>query len=235
VSPFRLSFPPPLGVFSQLPTTHCSLSTLFQLSPSCPERSRGVSTAFLPRAKPRGYAESPVSPFVVAFTPNRSLTPLSTAFTQSHRVWGCLCANSALSATLYPELRGERYPLLSILPPFVFILLRIAFPATSFVSQPSALPLGVTLCALCASTSVPSVLRFSFVTLLHALCALFLAPSLCFQWFAGSFAKTPGVWGASTESKPRLASHNIRPSGLQSRAAAPTWRRLYDSPWSFDA
>jgi hypothetical protein len=72
-------------------------------------------------------------------------------------------------------------------------------------------------------------------TLLRALCALFLAPPLCFQWFADSFAKTPGVWVLNTESKPRLASHNIRPSGLQSRAAAASLRRLYDSPWSFDA
>jgi len=93
------------------------------MSPSCPERSRGVSTAFLPRAKPRGtpgraVAVSPlfvaflprakprgtpgravaVSPLFVAFlprakprgTPNRPLTPLSTAFTQTHRGVGDL-------------------------------------------------------------------------------------------------------------------------------------------------
>src|SRR5712664_1015948 len=43
--------------------------------------------------------------------------------------------------------------------PFVFIFLRIAFPATHFFSQPSALPPGCGgLCVLCAPTSVPSVL-----------------------------------------------------------------------------
>ena len=181
MSPFRLSFPPPLGVFSQLPTTHCSLSTLFQRSPSCPERSRWVSTAFLPRAKSSGAPNRPVSPLVVAFAPNRSLTPLSTAFTQTHRGGGYAIYRLNAQPLLRP---GGK--------PFVFRLLR-------------------------------------------ALCALFLAPSLCFQWFADSFAKTPGVWVLNTESKPQLASHNVRPSGLQSRAAAPSWRRLCDSPWSFDA
>ena len=99
MSPFRLSFPPPLGVFSQLPTTHCSRSTLFPLSPSCPERSRGVSTAFLRRAKPRG-------------TTNRSLTPLSAAFlprakprgTQTHQGVGGqspLPSHSSSLRTLY--------------------------------------------------------------------------------------------------------------------------------------
>ena len=60
-------------------------------SPSCPERSRGVSTAFLSGAKPRGTPTRAVSPFPVAFTPNRPLTPLSTAFTQSHRGVGYPC------------------------------------------------------------------------------------------------------------------------------------------------
>jgi hypothetical protein len=55
------------------------------ISPSCPEGNRGVSTAFLPRAKPSGTPNRAVSPLFVAFAPNRSLTPLSTAFTQSHR------------------------------------------------------------------------------------------------------------------------------------------------------
>ena len=74
VSPFRPSFSPQPGVFSQavnscsqsrssiaekLLTTHCSLSTL-----------------------------CPLSPLSTAFTPNRSLTPLSTAFTQTHRGGG---------------------------------------------------------------------------------------------------------------------------------------------------
>jgi len=77
VSPFRPFLPPQLGVFSQLPTIHCSLSTLLQLSP--------LSTAFLPRAKPRGTPTRAVSPLVVAFTTIRPLAPLSTAFTQTHR------------------------------------------------------------------------------------------------------------------------------------------------------
>jgi hypothetical protein len=80
VSPFRPSFPPPLGVFSQLPTTHCSLSTLLQLSP--------LSTAF---------------------TPNRLLTPLSTAFTQTTGGGGYLCVNSALSAPARPTGGPLRY------------------------------------------------------------------------------------------------------------------------------
>jgi hypothetical protein len=54
------------------------------VSPSCPERSRGVSTAFLPRAKRRGTPTRAVSPLFVAFAPNCPLTPLSTAFTQTH-------------------------------------------------------------------------------------------------------------------------------------------------------
>jgi hypothetical protein len=71
VSPSSPSFCPPLGVFSQLPTVHRSLSTLFQLTP--------LSTAF---------------------PPNRSLTPLSTAFTQTHRVWGCRVLASDLCVTV---------------------------------------------------------------------------------------------------------------------------------------
>jgi len=71
--------------------------------------------------------------------------------------------------------------------------------------------------------------------LLRALCAFFLAPSLCFQWCADSFAKTPGVCVPLTESKPQLASLNVRSAGLQSRTAAHNSRRLCDSVGSFDA
>ena len=85
------------------------------MSPSCPERSRGVSTAFLPRAKPRGTPGRAVavSPLFVAFlprakprgTPNRPLTPLSTAFTQTHRRVGAafaLSRHSPLATVLAP-------------------------------------------------------------------------------------------------------------------------------------
>ena len=53
------------------------------------------------------------------------------------RLSSYLCDRSALSAS-------PRHHLPSICPPFVFILLRIAFSATPVFSQPSALPGGVT-------------------------------------------------------------------------------------------
>jgi len=58
-----------------------------------------LSTAFLPRAKPRGTPSSAVSPLSTAFTPNRSLTPLSTAFTQTHLGVGVI---TPLPDTHYP-------------------------------------------------------------------------------------------------------------------------------------
>ena len=71
MSPFRPSFPMRLHPFPCSPRT---------VSP--------LSTAFLPRAKPRGAPASTVSPLSTAFTPNRPLTPLSTAFTQTDRGGG---------------------------------------------------------------------------------------------------------------------------------------------------
>jgi hypothetical protein len=83
MSPFRPSFPPALSVFSHsfnpcrqsrsadaemLPTAHCSLSTFCRLSP--------LSTAF---------------------TPNRPLTPLSTAFAQTDGGVAYLWGSSAAS------------------------------------------------------------------------------------------------------------------------------------------
>jgi hypothetical protein len=68
VSPFPSSFSPALNPFSRSPRA---------LTP--------LSTAFLPRAKPRSRPTRTVSPLFVACTPNRSLTPLSTAFTQKHQ------------------------------------------------------------------------------------------------------------------------------------------------------
>ena len=69
-------------------------------------------------------------------------------------------------------------------------------------------------------------------------CALFAHfASLLLFVFNGLRAllpKHPG-YGYLTGPTPQLASHNVRPSGLQSRAAAPFSRRLCDSPWSFDA
>jgi hypothetical protein len=71
VSPFRPSFHAQLNPFPR---------SLRALSP--------LSTAFLPRAKPRGTPNRALTPLSTAFTPNRPLTPLSTAFTQTHRGWG---------------------------------------------------------------------------------------------------------------------------------------------------
>ena len=53
--------------------------------PHSPRDLSPLSTAFLPRAKPRGTPTRAVSPLSTAFTPNRTLSPLSTAFTQNDR------------------------------------------------------------------------------------------------------------------------------------------------------
>src|SRR6266404_649942 len=71
MSPFRPSYPMRLQPF-----------------PHSPRAVSPLSTAFLPRAKPRGTPASTVSPLSTAFTPNRPLTPLSTAFTQTDRGGG---------------------------------------------------------------------------------------------------------------------------------------------------
>jgi hypothetical protein len=57
-----------------------------------------------------------------------------------HPGWGVqLCVGSALSAALHTEARRERHPSPYCLP-FVFMVLRIAFSASPFLSQTSALP-----------------------------------------------------------------------------------------------
>jgi hypothetical protein len=56
-----------------------------------------------------------------------------------------------------------------------------------------------------------------------------------FSMVCGLFCQNTRVWVPLTESKPQLASHNVRSSGLQSRTAAHSSRRLCDSAGSFDA
>ena len=72
-----------------------SLSPLLNLFPPSPRALSPLSTAFLPRARSRG-------------TPNRSLTPLSAAFTQTHRgVRGRL--RSFLATRLPRSSRGHSF------------------------------------------------------------------------------------------------------------------------------
>jgi hypothetical protein len=68
VSPFRPPISPQLSVY-----------------PNSPRALSPLSTAFLSRARSRRTPIRAVSPLFVVFTPNPSLTPLSTAFTQTHR------------------------------------------------------------------------------------------------------------------------------------------------------
>jgi hypothetical protein len=89
VSLFRFLRHPQLDPFSRSPHPLSPLSTAF-LPRAKPRGTPSstvspLSTAFLPRVKPRGTPTSTLSPLATAFTPNRPLTPLSTAFTQKHR------------------------------------------------------------------------------------------------------------------------------------------------------
>jgi hypothetical protein len=182
------------------PTVHfCSAFISHPLpsaQPTFPPSSRAVtplSTAFLPRAKPRSTPICAASPLSAAFTPNRPLTPLSTAFTPTHRrVGGCLRS--------FPPLVTRHSPLSS---PLCFHILTNCFSRNAFVfttiriapeCHPPAPPIRTVLrlCALCVS-AVSCVFSFS-CGLFISLAALFQAPVLCFQSFAHSSTKTPGVW-----------------------------------------
>ena len=73
-----------------------------------------------------------------------------------------------------------------------------------------------------------------FYTVARSLRSFFSLLLFVFNGLRALLPKHPG-YGYLTGPTPQLASHNVRPSGLQSRAAAPFSRRLCDSPWSFDA
>ena len=79
------------------------------ISPSCPERNRGVSTAF---------------------APNRSLTPLSTVFTQNAGVWGYpstfLLATHHSSLATFRPLCFHHLTNCFSRKPFVLITIRVA-------------------------------------------------------------------------------------------------------------
>ena len=99
--PYKSPFPPsdPTGPFFS--ATYKSISAqplLFHIDPNPP----GVSG---PR---RAVLRDLVSPLECAFTPNRAASPLESASTKNTGVWGYPAASSALSVSLYPEPRGGR-------------------------------------------------------------------------------------------------------------------------------
>jgi len=184
--------PPPVHFRSPfiphpLPSAQPSFPPLsIAVSPSCPERSRGVSTAFLPQAKPKGTPDHAVSPLFVAFTPNRPLTPLSTAFTQSHR------------GGRYPRvyLRQLRVTIHDFVRPLFSYSYELLFPQALYFDNHLNCP-GVSPSARLfhSALSVRSVVNSAFswiCALFISLAALFSTPVLCFQSFAHSLTKTPG-------------------------------------------
>jgi hypothetical protein len=211
VSPFRLSFPPPLGVFSQPPTTHGSLSTLFQLSP--------LSTAF---------------------TPNRLLTPLSTAFTQTTGGGGYLCANSALSAPARPTGGSLRYHFPAVSSPcfHATILLSAAVRTLVFYCRRVVHPCAV---GSCKGGTVDFRLwrghryrkkRESLTPFRINTCKSVSKQKTLSTCTMNTYAKPRGRGYPTVGEVSSTAGNHF---GLQSRAATRSWRPLCDSPWSFDA
>jgi len=147
------------------------------------------------------------------------------------------CAHRVLCPLPAPQLSGKtferkRFVFHPILPPLYFHTLTNRFSRKHFGFTFIRNPRGVTLrhsysrlIRLCGSVSLWQIpcsqqLAASYTSL----CALFRAPILCFQSFAASFPKTPGVGGTCPSVVP-----TFRRSDFQTvRRALPfaTWTRF---------
>jgi hypothetical protein len=153
---------------------------------------------FIPHPLP--YAQPPfppssraVTPLYTVFAPNRPLTPLPTAFTQTHRCVGYPCV----------YLRQSRVTIHDFVRPLFSYFYELLFPQALYfdnhphcppVSPPSILTEAcLRLCALGVS-AVSYAFSFS-CTLFISLAPLFSTPALCFQSFAHSLTKTPRGMG----------------------------------------